>query len=285
MFADDPEDVGAVPLARESDVEAPRLQLEQAGQQLGVVDVRAVRRMEIVPRAGMDPDAPACFGRETREREVVQVDEAVEQIPGGVDLHGQPSLGEVHLHLVGAPGQAAPYVGFMLAQQIVDELLARVAGNALGRVHQAQGRRRYHRLLDRHVRVAHGDVHVTAGMPPVSEGAAREPREPARVAVGKRNGETIRRCVRETVHGVRREAVVLPLFAVSDDRRARRLEPLDGVPNGVFIVRSQIGLLVGIRSVAPRDPLDQFRRSGNAANGLGGYGGWGGYSHSSCRLA
>ena len=164
-------------------------------------------------------------------------------------------------------------------------MLARIVGNALGRVRQAQGRRRYHRLLDRHVRVPHGDVQVTAGVPPVSEGAAREPREPPRVAVGERNGETIRGRVRKTVHAVRREVVVLPLFAVRDYRRARRLEPLDGVPNGVFIERSQIGLLVGIRGIAPRDPLDQFRRSGNAANGLGGYGGWGGHSHCSDRLA
>ena len=38
-----------------SDVEISRHQLKQAGQRLSVIDVRAVGRIEITPRAGMDP--------------------------------------------------------------------------------------------------------------------------------------------------------------------------------------------------------------------------------------
>src|ERR1700687_1337971 len=88
VFANDFQSMATVRLAREGDVEIPRLELEQARQQLCVVDIRAVCRIEVVPRAGMDSDAPALFRREPREREVVQVDEAVQEIPGWIDLYG-----------------------------------------------------------------------------------------------------------------------------------------------------------------------------------------------------
>jgi len=78
----------------------PRLQLEQRRQQLRVVDFRAVGGTEIIARASVDPDAPALFGREAREREIFQIDEAVQEVAGGIDLYGEPSLGEVDLHRV-----------------------------------------------------------------------------------------------------------------------------------------------------------------------------------------
>ena len=63
--------------------------------------------------------------------------------------------------------QAAADLGLVLAQQVVDELLARVAGDLVGGIHQAQGRGRDDRLLHRHVRVAHaprrGSCPRTAG--------------------------------------------------------------------------------------------------------------------------
>ena len=62
-----------------------------------------------------------------------KIDEAVQQIPGRIDLHRQPAFGEIDLHLVRAFFQAAADLGFVLAQQIVDELLARVTGNCLRR--------------------------------------------------------------------------------------------------------------------------------------------------------
>src|ERR1700730_14137567 len=106
---------------------------------------------------------------------------------GGVDLYGQPSFGEVHLNLMRALFQAAPYFSFMLTQQIDDELVARIISNALGGVHQTEGRRRYYRLLDRHVRIAHGDIQVGVCVPPVTKGAAREPRQAAGMTVRERN--------------------------------------------------------------------------------------------------
>ena len=124
VFAYDFQDVLAVPLTSKRDVEISRLQAKQAGQQLCIVDVGAVRRIKIISRAGVDTDAPALLWLEPRQREVVQVNEAVEKISGRVDLHGQPSFGEVDLNLVRTLFQAAPNLGFMLAQEIVNELLA-----------------------------------------------------------------------------------------------------------------------------------------------------------------
>ena len=138
---DDPQHPGAVLLARERDVEVPHLQLEQAGQQLLVVDVRAVRRIAVAARAGMDSDALALLGGEPGQRQVVEVDEAVEQMSGTVHLHREAAFREVDLHLVSARVQTAADLGFVLGQQVVDELLARVAGDPAGRIHEAQGGR------------------------------------------------------------------------------------------------------------------------------------------------
>jgi len=55
------------------------------------------------------------------------------------------------------------------------------------------------------------------------------------MTVCERDGETIRGRVRKPMHAVRREIEILALFAVGNDRRARRFEPLDGVSNRIFI--------------------------------------------------
>src|SRR5258708_8319608 len=187
----------------------------------------------------MHPDAAALFGRETRQREIIEVDEAVQEMSGGIDLYREASFGEVHLHLASALVQAAPDLGFMLAQQVVDELLARIIPNLLRRVHQARGRRRYPRLLDRNMRMAHGDIQVTVCVPPVPERAACKARQLPRMTVCERDCEAIRGRVRKPMHALRREIEILPLFAVGNDRRARRFEPLDGASNGIFEERSE----------------------------------------------
>src|SRR6202171_1812631 len=235
VFAYDFQDMPAIPLTRKRDVEISRLQRKQAGQQLCIVDIGAVRRIEIISRAGVDTDAPALLRREPRQREVVQVDEAVEKISRRIDLRGQPSFGEIDLNLVRTLFQAAPYLGFMLVQQIVDELLARIIQNRFGWVQQTQGRRRNHRLLDRHVSVAHGGIQVAVCVPPVTERTTREPRQAARMAIRERDLETVRGHVRKPMDAVRREIVMLPLFAVRNDRRAGGFEPFDGVSNRIFI--------------------------------------------------
>ena len=147
------------------------------------------------------------------------------RFPGGIDLHRQPSFGEVDLNLVRALLQAAANLGFVLAQQIVDELLARIARDPFGRIHEAQRRGRDDRLLHRHVRVAHGDVQVAVRIALVAERAAGQPRHAAGMAGRERNLESVRGRVRQPVHAIGPEVVILPLLAVGDHRGARRLEP------------------------------------------------------------
>src|SRR5260370_5020056 len=66
VFANDSQCVAAVPLTGKGDVKISCLQLKQAGQQLCVVDIRAVRRIEIIPWTGMDPHPPPLSHREPR---------------------------------------------------------------------------------------------------------------------------------------------------------------------------------------------------------------------------
>src|SRR5882724_4961872 len=72
------------------------------------------------------------------------------------------------------------------------------------------------------------------------------------------------------MHAVRREIVILSLFAVRDDRRACGFKPLNGVSNGIFIKRIAIRIL----NVAPCDSLDQINGSWDTADWLGGYRDW-----------
>ena len=213
----------------------------------------------------MHADALAVLGGEPRQREVVQVDEAVQESPGGVDLDRQPPFREVDLHLVRALPQAVADLGLVLAQQVVDELLAGVAGDLVGRVHEAQGRGRDDRLLHRHVGVAQRHVQVAVRVPLVTERAARQPRHPADVAGRERDLEAVRGRVRQPVDAVGPEVVVLPLLAVGDHRRAGGLEPLDGVPDRLVVERVQRR----VRAVRRRDRLDQPEGPRDAADRLG----------------
>ena len=61
VLADDLQHALAVALAGERDVEVADLQLEQARQQLGVVDVGAVRGIAVAARAGVHADALAAL--------------------------------------------------------------------------------------------------------------------------------------------------------------------------------------------------------------------------------
>ena len=265
VVADDLQDADAVLLARQGDVEVPDLQLEQAGQQLGVIDVPAVGRVAVAAGAGVHADALAVLGGEPRQGQVVQVDEAVQQVAGRVDLDRQPPLGEVDLHLVRALPQAVADLGLVLAQQVVDELLAGVAGDLVGRVHEAQGRGRDDRLLHRPVGVLQGHVQVAVRVPLVAERPGRQPRHPADVAGRERDLEAVRGRVRQPVDAVGPEVVVLPLLAVGDDRRAGGLEPLDGVPDRLLVERVQRR----VRAVRRRDRLDQPQGPRDTADRLG----------------
>ncbi len=77
------------------------------------------------------------------------------------------------------------------------------------------------------------------------------------------------------MYAVRAEIMILPLFAVRNDRRACGFKPLNGVSNRIFIERSEVRIL----TVAPCDSLDQINGSWDTADWLGGYRDWGWLGH------
>jgi len=69
------------------------------------------------------------------------------------------------------------------------------------------------------------------------------------------------------MHAVRAEIVILPLFAVRNNRRPCSLKPLNGISNRIFIERSEIRIL----TVDFCDSFDQINGSWDTAIWLGGY--------------
>src|SRR5882762_5144869 len=95
------------------------------------------------------------------------------------------------------------------------------------------------------------------------------------MTVGERNFESVGGSVWKPMHAVSRKIVIFPLFAVRHDRRASGFKPFDGISNGIFIERSEVGIL----TVPSCDSLDEISRSWDTANRLGGYGDWRRLSH------
>ena len=82
MVSDHFEDTLAVRLACQLQIKVGRLQLEQVGQELGVVHIRAVARVAIGAWARVYADALSLLGGKALQHQVVQVDETVEKAPG-----------------------------------------------------------------------------------------------------------------------------------------------------------------------------------------------------------
>src|SRR5207302_7376843 len=112
-------------------------------------------------------------------------------------------------------------LGVMLAEEVVDELVPRVSGKLIGGIHEAQCGWGNNRLLERLVRVAQRDIEKTVRVALVTKRAAGQPRHAARMTVRKRNLKSVGRRVRQAMHGVGEEVVILSLFAVGDHGRAR----------------------------------------------------------------
>jgi hypothetical protein len=72
------------------------------------------------------------------------------------------------------------------------------------------------------------------------------------------------------MYGICAEIVILPLFPIRNDRRPRGFKPLNGDSNGIFVKRSEVGIL----TVAPGDSLDEINGSRDTADWLGGYRDW-----------
>jgi hypothetical protein len=62
--------------------------------------------------------------------------------------------------------------------------------------------------------------------------------------------------------------MILPLFAVRHDRRARGFKPFNGISNSIFIERGEAGIL----TVALRDSFDEISGSWDTANWRHRYG-------------
>ena len=88
----------------------------------------------------MDADTLAFFGCQSGERQIVQIDETPEQRARWVELHRQAAFREVDLDGVRSEFQAAPHFADVLRQQVFDELLPRVVGDAVRWVQKAQSR-------------------------------------------------------------------------------------------------------------------------------------------------
>ncbi len=86
VVADDFEDARAVAIAGEGNVEIADFQFKQTREQLGVVHLRAVRGIAIAARTGVNPESLALVGGKSRQGEVVEIDEAVQQLAGRIDL-------------------------------------------------------------------------------------------------------------------------------------------------------------------------------------------------------
>ena len=137
VLSDDLQHARVVGFPSQRDIKVPRLELEQARQKLSVIHLRALGRIPVRSRAGVNSDTPALFLGKAAEREIIELDETVEQHPGRIDLHRQAALGEIDLDLVRAFRETPADLLFMLSEQIVDEFLPRVAGKILRRIHKA----------------------------------------------------------------------------------------------------------------------------------------------------
>ena len=66
---------------------------------------------------------------------------------GWIEFYCQPPFREIDLNFVRAFFETSANLHLMLAEQIIDEFLARVSWNIFCRIHQAERRRRDDRLL------------------------------------------------------------------------------------------------------------------------------------------
>src|SRR5438132_189768 len=150
-----------------------------------------MRRMAVTTGTGVDTDTLTLRRRESPQRKVVQVDKAVEQKTGRIELHREPPFREVDLDLACSFLQTPTNLGLMLAQEVVDEFVPRVSGKLIGGIHEAQYGWGKNRVVERLVRVEQGDIEKTVRVALVTKRAAGQPRHAARMAVRKRNLKSV----------------------------------------------------------------------------------------------
>src|SRR5688572_24384335 len=220
----------------------------------------------ITTRARMNANALALFNREPGKSEIVQGDEAIEQVAGGIELYRKAPLSEIDLDFVRAFGQAAPNFQLVFVEEIIDELLAGVARNVISRIHQAQSRRRNDRLFERSFRMALREIQKIISVHAIAEGPPGEARHAADVAGGERNLEAIGRGVFQAIDRIGPKVMVFALFAVGDHWGTGFLETSDRVADGVVVdgVQGGVGMITELC-----DLIDQARRPRNTADWFG----------------
>jgi hypothetical protein len=80
------------------------------------------------------------------------------------------------------------------------------------------------------------------------------------------------------MHTVRAEIMILPRFAVRNDRRACGFKPFNGVSNRIFEARVEARIL----AVALCDSFDEINGPWDTADWLGGYRDWHRLGHTCC---
>jgi hypothetical protein len=119
---DDAEDAFAVWLAGHLEIEAADIQMEQIGQQAGVVDVGAMSGIAVAARANMDTDAVTVGYAEAVEDLVVEVDEGAQETAGRIEFEGEAAFGEVDLDGVGTGIEGAADVGSGFVDEVGEEV-------------------------------------------------------------------------------------------------------------------------------------------------------------------
>ena len=125
--------MGAVSFTRQSDVKITHLQFEEAGQQLGVIDVgygwsRSPRQGRYALRCVYAPPLRIAPRRDCLDNESLQ------EITRGIHFDRKPPFREVYLHHVRALLQAAANLTLVLAQEIIDKFLSPIARHSLVRI-------------------------------------------------------------------------------------------------------------------------------------------------------
>src|SRR5438105_15602408 len=120
-----------------------------------------MRRMAVTTGTGVDTDTLTLRRRESPQRKVVQVDKAVEQKTGRIELHREPPFREVDLDLACSFLPTPTNLGIMLAQEVVDVFVPRVSGKLIRGLHQDHCGQGNNRLVQRLVREAQCDIDKT----------------------------------------------------------------------------------------------------------------------------
>ena len=124
----------------------------------------------------MNADALLLLGSEAIEHLVVERDKTAQQATRRIKLEREAALGKVDLDRVRSGVERAANVGLGLIDEVGDEGLPRISGNAIARVEQAQGRGRDDSLLQRRFRDESSGGGETYGVNSIAKGAGGQTR-------------------------------------------------------------------------------------------------------------